>query len=128
MLSHFTPRHTPALLVASATTFGGLLPFFNAEYAIKEFGLPQRIAVSKQAQSVMVTQSARTTAIGITLLTFYSQDKLTEFDTILVILAYLGLVDGYVCWREGMPGKAAFRAAVGFLIAAWGWCGMTVGR
>ncbi|KAL2373219.1 hypothetical protein RJ035_003317 [Blastomyces gilchristii] len=76
----------------------------------------------------MVTQSARTTAIGITLLTFYSQDKLTEFDTILVILAYLGLVDGYVCWREGMPGKAAFRAAVGFLIAAWGWCGMTVGR
>ncbi|OJD18468.1 hypothetical protein AJ78_01524 [Emergomyces pasteurianus Ep9510] len=125
MLSHFTLWHIPSLLVASATTFGGLLPFFNAEYAIKEFGLPQRIATSKQAQSVMVTQSARTTAIGMTLLTFYSQGKLAEFDTILIILAYLGLVDGYVCWREGMAGKAVFRASMGMLIAAWGGFGMT---
>ncbi|OAX81850.1 hypothetical protein ACJ72_03802 [Emergomyces africanus] len=125
MTSHFTLWHIPSLLVASATTFGGLLPFFNAELAIKEFGLPPRIASSKSAQSVMVTQSARTTVIGLTLLTFYFQGKLAEIDTILVILAYLGLVDGYVCWREGIPGKAVFRALMSILIAGWGWFGMT---
>ncbi|KKZ59885.1 hypothetical protein EMCG_05271 [[Emmonsia] crescens] len=76
----------------------------------------------------MVTQSARTTAIGFTLLTFYYQEKLAEFDTILIILAYLGFVDGYVCWREGMPGKAIFRTSMGLLIAAWGWFGMTGGQ
>lgn len=103
------------------------MPFFNAEYAIREFGLPQRIAMSKQAQSIMVTSSARITAIGLALFTFYFQGKLAEFDTILAILGYVGLVDGYVCWREGVPNKAIFRTVSGLLIAAWGWFGMTTG-
>ncbi|EEH48600.2 uncharacterized protein PADG_04679 [Paracoccidioides brasiliensis Pb18] len=127
MFAHFTPRHIPPLLVAAAMTFGGLIPFYNAEYAIKEFGLPQRIAVSKPAQSVMLTASARISAIGLALWAFYSQGKLAEFDTILITLGYVGLVDGYVCWREGVPVRAVFRVTSGVLIAAWGWYGMTEG-
>lgn len=127
MFAYFALRHVPPLFVATATTFGGLMPFFNAEYAIREFGLPQRIAMSKQAQSIMVTSSARITAIGLALFTFYFQGKLAEFDTILAILGYVGLVDGYVCWREGVPNKAIFRTVSGLLIAAWGWFGMTTG-
>lgn len=101
------------------------MPFWNAAYAIEEFGLPKRIAVSKEAQAIMITASGRTTALGLALFTFYSQNKLREVDTIMFILGYLGLVDGYVCWREGVPGKAVFRTVSGLLIAAWGWFSMT---
>ncbi|KAI4273228.1 MAG: hypothetical protein LQ337_004788 [Flavoplaca oasis] len=121
MFADFALRHVPPLLVATVLTFGGLMPFFNAEHAIMEFGLPKHIAVSKPAQSVMIVGSARITAIGIALFTFYLQGKLEAVDTILLILGYVGLVDGYVCWLEGVPGKAIFRTLSGTLIAAWGW-------
>lgn len=127
MFSHFAFHHLPTLFVAFATTFGGLMPFFNAEYAILEFGLPQRIAVSKPAQSIMILSSARITTLGLALFTFYFQEKLEVVDTILVLLGYTGLVDGYVCWLEGVPGKAVFRLASGLAIAGWGWFGMTEG-
>ena len=68
---NFALLHIPPLLVAAALTFGGLIPFFNAEYAILEFGLPSRVAISKPAQSIMIVSSARITAIGLALLTFY---------------------------------------------------------
>jgi hypothetical protein len=127
MSTTFTLRHIPPLLVATATTFGGLMPFFNAEHAIIGFGLPKHIVISKPAQAVMITSSARITAIGMAIFTFYFQGKLEAVDTILAILGYVGLVDGYVCWSEGMPDKAVFRTASGLAIAAWGWFGMTVG-
>lgn len=126
MFDHFSLFHLPPLFVAAATTFGGLIPFFNAEYAILEFGLPQRIASSRPAQSVMILSSGRITAIGMSLFAFYFQGKLVEFDTVLTILgAYVGLVDGYVCLREDVPNKAVFRTASGLAIAAWGWFGLT---
>ena len=127
MLSHFVLRHVPTLFVATATTFGGLIPFFDAEYAILEFGLPKRVAISKQAQSIMILSSGRITTLGLALFTFYIQEKLAAVDTILLLLGYVGLVDGYVCWLEGVPGKAVFRLTSGLLIAAWGWFGMTEG-
>lgn len=126
MLDHFSLFHVLPLFVAAATTFGGLMPFFNAEYAILEFGLPHRIASSKPAQSVMILSSARITAIGMCLFAFYVQGKLVEFDTVLTILgAYVGVVDGYVCLRENVPNKAVFRTASGLAIAAWGWFNLT---
>lgn len=103
------------------------MPFFNAEYAILEFGLPQRIAISKPAQSTMIVSSARITAIGLAMFTFYWQGKLAAVDTIRAILGYVGLVDGYVCWREGVPNKAVFRALSGAVIPTWGWFDMTAG-
>jgi hypothetical protein len=103
------------------------MPFLNAEYAILEFGLPERIAVSKPAQSVMILSSGRITTLGLALFTFYFQRKLAAVDTILLLLGYVGLVDGYVCWLEGVPNKAIFRLASGLAIAAWGWFGMTEG-
>ncbi len=103
------------------------MPFFNAEYAIQEFGLPKRVAISKPAQSIMIVSSARITAIGLALFTFYFQGKLAAVDTMLTVLGYVGLVDGYVCWMENVPGKAVFRTVSGVLISAWGWFGMTAG-
>ncbi|KAJ6499806.1 hypothetical protein DFH09DRAFT_945135, partial [Mycena vulgaris] len=114
--------HIPSLFVATATTFGGLMPFFNAEHAILEFGLPLRIAASKPAhwQSIMILSSARITAIGLVIFLFYFQGNLAAVDTVMALMAYVGAVDGYVCWMEGVPGKALFRAGSGLLIGAWG--------
>lgn len=125
MVPHFAIHHIVPLFVATATTLGGLMPFFNAEHAIREFGLPPRIAESKAAQSVMILKCGRITALGLALCTFYAQGKLAEFDTILAILGYVGLVDGYVCWKEGVPGKAVFRLVSGVVISAWGFLGLT---
>ena len=80
------------------------MPFFNAEAEISEFGHPQRIGISKPAQSVMIVSSARISAIGMALFTYHFQEKLEVVDTILFILGFVGLVDGYVCWRECVAG------------------------
>ncbi|KAL2809410.1 hypothetical protein BJX63DRAFT_423837 [Aspergillus granulosus] len=126
MLPHFTPAHIPPLFVATATSLGGLLPFFSPSRALTDFGFPQRIASAKPAHPVMVIACARTTAIGLMLWTFYAQGKLVEFDIILTILgSYVGLVDGWVCWREGMRAKAGFRSLSGGVIALWGVSGLT---
>jgi Domain of unknown function (DUF4267) len=128
MFADFALRHVPPLLVATVLTFGGLMPFFNAEYAILEFGLPKRLAISKPAQSIMMVSSARVTAIGLALFTLYFQENFAALDTILAVLGYVGLVDGYVYWLEDVPTKAVFRTISGVLIAAWGRFGMTVGH
>ena len=120
-------RHVPTLLVASSMAFGGLIPLWDAAYAIRLFGLPAHVSTSAPAQSVMVVASARTSALGLALFTFYAQRKYREVDTVLVILSYLGLVDAYVCCVEGVRGKAAFRALSALAVAAWGWAGMTAG-
>lgn len=126
MFEDFTILHIPPLFVAAAITFGGLIPFFNPEYALLEFGLPKRVAASKPAQSVMIASSARGTAIGLALFAFYFRRQYEEFDLVLAILgAYVGLADGYVCMREDVLGKAVFRTGSGLAIAVWGWFGLT---
>lgn len=79
-------------------TFGALWLFFNADSIILDVSLPQRIAISKATQSVMIVSLAQLTAMGLALLTFYPQGKLETVDTILAIY-------GYVCWS--MAGSAS---------------------
>ncbi|KAL4862623.1 hypothetical protein BDV12DRAFT_178600 [Aspergillus spectabilis] len=74
----------------------------------------------------MILRCGRITAFGLALWTLYIQQQLEAFDTILTILGgYVGLVDGYVCWKEGVPGKAVFRTGSGLVIAAWGFGRLT---
>ncbi|KAL6876965.1 hypothetical protein J3F83DRAFT_712490 [Trichoderma novae-zelandiae] len=128
MFEHFALRHIVPLLVASATTFGGLWPFWSPKNAMLEFGLPESIASSPAAHPVMVLCSARTTALGLLMFVFYRQGEFAAVDAVMSVMgAYLGLVDGYVCWKEGMPGKAVFRCSSGMGIAAWGLVGLTEG-
>ncbi|KAF2756326.1 hypothetical protein EJ05DRAFT_501825 [Pseudovirgaria hyperparasitica] len=126
MFEHFTLFQTPSLFVASAVTFGGLWPFFNAHGAILEFGLPPRVALSKEAQAIMVLSSARGTVVGLSMFMLYFRERFVEFDMVMATLGlYVGAVDAWICWREGMPSKAVFRGVSGALIAAWGLAGMT---
>jgi hypothetical protein len=126
MFEHFTPTHIPTLFVASALTFGGMLPLVYPQAAIREMGFPARIHTSPAAQTIMTLGMGRTTVIGMALWTFYLKEKLEEVDTLLLILgSYLGAIDAWVCWNEGLSGKAWFRGLSGILIAGWGWIGMT---
>jgi hypothetical protein len=73
----------------------------------------------------MMASSGHATALGLALTMFYAQGKQVDFDTILPLLCYVGLVNGYVCWREGVPGRGVFRAISGVVIGAWGLFGLT---
>ncbi|KAJ0426921.1 hypothetical protein BJY00DRAFT_3087 [Aspergillus carlsbadensis] len=126
MLKHFTPAHLPMLFIATTQSLGGLIPILFPTRAILDFGLPPRIANSQPAHPVMVVAGARTTTIGLILWAFYAQGKLVEFDTILAIFGtWVGLVDGAVCWNQGMRGKGAVRAVSGAIVAFWGVKGLT---
>ena len=127
MSTTFALHHVPPLLVATALTFGGLIPLVNAEYAIQKVGLPQRIAGSTPAHPIMILCSARITAIGLALFTFYYRGNFAAVDTVLATLGYVGLVDGYVGGREGVPNTGVFRLVSGALFGAWGWWGLTAG-
>ena len=118
-------HQVPGLLVAATQVFGGQASLFNPRWCISEYGLPDRIADSAAAQTIMIVSGGRTSTIGIIMFVFHIQQKYEEFDTVLAILgAYVGLIDGYVAWIEGFPQKTAFRLTAGLLIAMWGGFGM----
>jgi hypothetical protein len=126
MFGNFALNHIPALYIATALTFGGMVPIFNGKLAISGMGFPQRMYDSKEAQSMMTLGMGRTTVIGLALYTYYFQNKFVEVDTLLFILgAYLGAIDAYVCVKEGVPSKALFRGSSGAVIAVIGWFGTT---
>ncbi|KAK3299771.1 uncharacterized protein B0H64DRAFT_313971 [Chaetomium fimeti] len=129
MFDHFHLAHIPALFVASAMTFGGFWPFFDARAATAEMGLPRRFSDAHESRTIFQLCAGRTTALGLILFTLYFQHKLAEVDTVMVILGgYVGAVDGYVFWREGCRGKAVQRAVSGFVIAVCGWYGLVAGK
>lgn len=126
MTRPFTYTHIPSLFVATALTFGGMLPLFNPTSAIREMGFPPRIHDSPAAHTIMALGMGRTTVIGIALWTFYLQSKYEEVDTLLAILGgYLGAIDAWVCWKEGMIGKVWFRGLSGAVICWLGLGGVT---
>lgn len=107
-------------------TFGGMWPIFNAKGSLLEFGFPARIADTPEAAPVMVIGCARTTCIGLLVFLFYSRNQLDLVDQVMAVTgAYAGLVDSYVVWKEGRPRKAIFRLVSSWLIAAWGFAGLT---
>jgi hypothetical protein len=57
--------------------------------------------------------------------TFYLRNDFKALDTMLALLLYVGVVDGYVCWQEGAQGRAVFRLGCGFVISIWGFAGLT---
>ncbi|KAJ7044575.1 hypothetical protein C8F04DRAFT_1068786 [Mycena alexandri] len=106
----FRARHILPLLVASALTYrGGMIPFWNPDGAIREFGLPEHIAVSQPAPASFIT----------------SDGKVNAVDPIMALLGYVGAADAYVCWQEGVPNKAIFRGLSGLVIGGWGALSLT---
>lgn len=128
MFEDFVPRHIPILLISTIIIFGGCMPLWNPEKACRTFGFPQRIAVSKAAWPPMIVGSARVTMVGFALWGLYLGGHFAAMDTVCASMAWLALVDGYVCWKESGVKVGALRALSGGLIALWGFLGMTAGR
>jgi len=59
-----------------------------------------------------------TPRLGVAMWMLYVQGKFAAVDTILSTMAYIGLVDGNVCWQEGVLGNAIFPASAGVVIGA----------
>lgn len=59
------------------------------------------------------------------ILAFYAKGNYEAVDTIVSIFGFFGLVDVYVCLKEGVRDKALFRGLSSGLVAAWGLAGMT---
>ena len=126
-MSSFRPIHIPPLLVATTMGIGAILPLRDPKGAIHMFGLPDRIASSQPAQACFILYGARATCLGAAIWIFYLQGKLQAVDTILALQGYVGAVDAYVCWKEGVPKKAVGRALIGLVVAGWGLLGLTAG-
>jgi hypothetical protein len=126
MLPSFNPWHIPALFVATATTFGGLWPIWNPRGAMLEFGFPPSVADDTATHPVMVTASARTTALGALMFVFYIRGDVAAVDTIIALFgAYGGLMDWYALRGLEDQNKAVFRLISGLAIGAWGFFGMS---
>jgi hypothetical protein len=127
MFEHFIPRHIPPLFIATTVTFGGMTPFFaGGEKSVLSFGLPQRVAISKPAQAVMILSSARASVYGIALWGMYLGNHFAAMDILFASMGYLAFVDAWVLWKEGSPmSKVAFRFISAGLIAVWGLLGMS---
>jgi hypothetical protein len=124
-MASFSLFHIPPLLIATSLTIGGMMPFWNPEGAIRAFGLPDRIAVSKPAQSCFTVYSSRATVHGAAIWILYLRGNLSAVDTLLSVLIYATAIDGYVCWKEGVRGSAVFRMTAGFIVSGWGLFNLT---
>lgn len=121
-------RHLLGLVIASSETFGGFWPLFNAERATLAFGLPEPIAQSGPAQTTMFIASSRISTIGMIIFALYGQGNFAAVDTVLAVMGlYVGVMDGYLGWREGRPSMGLFRSASAFMVAAVGIAGCTAG-
>jgi hypothetical protein len=49
-------------------------------------------------------------------------------DILIASMAWIGLVDGLVCSKEGAPGSTMFRVTSAIMVSLWGLLGMTTGR
>lgn len=63
--------------------------------------------------------------MGVSMWIFYLRGELKTLDTLMALLFWAGVSDGYLCWKEGVPGKALFRFFSGLVVGGWGFLGLT---
>ncbi|CEI61087.1 hypothetical protein FVEN_g13061 [Fusarium venenatum] len=125
LFSDFSLWHIPAVFVATAFTFGGLLPFISPARAMREYGLPERIANSQPAHTAFAIYGSRVSAYGLALWYFYLSGQYSTVDTLISLTFWWGAADLYVCLKAGAPGTAAWRLASSVLLSGWGYLGLT---
>lgn len=125
----FALRHLPPLLLATAISIGGTMPFTHGpEAALFKFGFPQHIAVSKAAWPVIKVGSSRVTTIGLAIWGMYLGGHFEAMDILFTAMGWMALIDGVVCSKEGAPGSTFFRVSTTSAVALWGLLGMTSGK
>ncbi|KAH7077935.1 hypothetical protein BKA63DRAFT_274934 [Paraphoma chrysanthemicola] len=129
MFEHFSPRHIPPLLLATIWTIGGTMSLTSGpEAAILTFGLTPKIASSPAAWPLIKLEGSRITTIGLSLWGIYLGGHLEAMDTLLACVGWMAVIDGVVCRKDGVEGKARVRAGYQGVVAVWGLLGMTSGK
>ncbi|KAG9236593.1 hypothetical protein BJ875DRAFT_541191 [Amylocarpus encephaloides] len=124
----FSLRHLPPLIIGTALSVGGMIPFFNGRSAMSEYGLPPHIAYSPEAAVAFQVYGSRCVAIGVALFGLYASGNYRGIDALMGCIGLTGFFDGYICWTQGVLKTAAFRVTCGMLVGAWGLLGLTVGK
>ncbi|OAL05132.1 hypothetical protein IQ06DRAFT_213126 [Phaeosphaeriaceae sp. SRC1lsM3a] len=124
-LPPFSPYHIPALLIGTAISLACIPPYFNPRAGILEYGLPAHIANSPTAYSPWILYTSRIHAMGVLILTFYVKGNFEAVDMIMSAFGVLGLVDAWVCVREGVRKRALERGIMGVACGVWGFWGGT---
>ncbi|KAF4548416.1 Hypothetical protein D9617_28g065220 [Elsinoe fawcettii] len=127
LFSHYQHRHIPALLLAATITIGGTMPLYNPERAILTFGLPQRIASVRETWPVMASGSARVSAMGLGIWAMYFAGHTKAIDVFMSSFIYIGIVDGWICYQEGVTGAALFRLISSTAVSLIGFMKVTGG-
>lgn len=92
------------------------------------YGLDERVADIPETWVVWHVGNARTACLGILMFIFYFQRRYDVLDTFLVVSAsYLGVVDCYLLWTQGLGSMGVFRLLSSSVFAALGAAGFTQG-
>lgn len=130
MAEGFRYRHLPALFTAAAQCWGTIWPLASGSTrsVLLHYGLPERIADVPETWTVWHVGNARTASLGILMFIFYAQRRFDVLDTFLIISGgYLGLVDCYILWTEGLPSAGVLRLLGSSVFAVLGAVGFTQG-
>lgn len=125
MFESLSIRHVPALVAGFTLTVGGLAPFIDAQWAIKQNGLSTRIQNSPAAVPPMILFGARTSAFGACIAMFYAKGEFEAVDTVFLTIPFAGFVESYIAWKEGSRGTAVLRIITGLFFGACGLSGLT---
>ncbi|KAE9574525.1 hypothetical protein CGMCC3_g9618 [Colletotrichum fructicola] len=123
-MRRFHPVHALPLLLATTFTIGGAMPLWNPSGAIREFGLPEHIQTSTEAQSAWKIYGIRMSLWGVAMWTFFLRGNFEALDTMMSLFVGMGAVDGYVCYCEGVPGQGLFRFGTSVVLGLWGVLGV----
>jgi hypothetical protein len=91
------------------------------------YGLPERIATSPAAYSPWILYSSRIQAIAMMMLVFLWRRDYEAVDTVMGFIGFLGAVDVWVCYREGVGKRAWERGVMSAVVAGYGMVGGTEG-
>ena len=123
----FSLYHIPAFITSLTSMSGSPWSLLSPSSSLSEFGFLPAISNSRAAQPVMVVAQTRGAILGVLTAIFYLRGQYADVDLIMAIYGgYSGVVDGWVMYKEGRPGKGLFRLVASWCIMAAGLGGWTV--
>jgi hypothetical protein len=131
MFPTFHYRHIPALFTIGAQFWGTIWPLVggSTRSIMGHYGLPPRIANVPQTWPAWNAGNARTACLGILMAIFYARGQYDVVDTFMMVIgAYLGLVDCLVLWQQGLRSAGIGRLSGSLIFGSLGFVGFTQGR
>lgn len=97
----FSLRHIPALYFAFAHISPLITsPLFGTAWTMALYGLPQRIVDVPESWPAWEAGQGRTILLGLLMHSFYWRRQYAACDTILIGVAFLGLNDFWLLWKQ----------------------------